>query len=357
MLVSLVLLCAAAAGDGPAVPAPAPDPVEKALAEGREKGRPVFLEFTLASSGWCREMDREVSADPAVAAFRDANFVVCRVDAGAGEGPRLREAWGVDGYPTFVFLSPDGKEAERHVGSLSKEEFLALLEDERAGNTYEALPGKIERSPEDGSLRVAYGRRLLFRNLVPEARREFEKAVALDPEDARPWTPDARLRLALIEAQERHSPAPVLAFLEKYGDSPAGPEAQRQMIRHHLRKKDLAAAMGRMGLLEAKGALGLRQRCQYATLLAVEGKDAAGALAIAEDAARKDPEDVRPRMARAFALSALGRHDEAVEAAREAVGKAPEDLRSEGEGMVRRIEEARDEAKEKGKAAADGAEE
>lgn len=291
-------------------------------------------------------MDQEVLTDPAVAGECNGGFIYLKVNAARGEGPGLVEKHAVEGFPTFVFLGPDGAEVDRQVGYVAKDEFLPLLKDVRAGNTLAALPGKIEKAPEDGALRAAYGKALLRRDRAPEAREHLEKAVALDPREANPSTAESLLALAFLRAMEEHSAAPVRAFLEKHPDGPLAVRAHRALVMNLLQDGDTKGAMASMDFLEGKGALEGQQRCHYAFLLATERKDGAKALAIADDERKKAPEAIHPPMARAFALSALGRHDEAVEQARKALEKAPEDAKGEGEGFLKRLEQARDEAKE-----------
>lgn len=346
MLATLVLLCAAVGGEGAALRL-REGPLEKVLQEAKEQDRPVLLELDREGPGGPGPMDREVLADAEVVAFCNGNFVVYRVDPGKGEGPALREKYGAAGDRTFVLLGPDGAVLDRQVGGAPREEFLALLKDIRAGNTFEALPGRIGKAPEDGALRLSYGRALLRRERTAEAREQFEKAVALDPEDAEAGTVEARMALAFLDAEARDSAEPLKAFAAKYAASPWAVPVHRALVRRSMGSHDLDGALASMAFLEDRGVLDLKQRCHYAFLLATEKKEGAKALAIAEDAAKRSPDEVYPLMARAFALSALGRHEEAVATAKEAVEKAPPEMKQEGQGFVERITKARDEAKAK----------
>lgn len=63
--------------------------------------------------GYCRKLDRETLADPAVkAAIKDDGFVKVYEE----ESPEVIRALGVDGYPTTVFLDRQCKEVHRADG-------------------------------------------------------------------------------------------------------------------------------------------------------------------------------------------------------------------------------------------------
>src|SRR5438552_8812148 len=76
--------------------------------------RPILLYVGADDCRWCAVMDREVYGDQALAAMLDSLFVPVRVDR--DERPDLAQRYsaavhllaGLRGYPTTVFLTPDG---------------------------------------------------------------------------------------------------------------------------------------------------------------------------------------------------------------------------------------------------------
>ena len=111
-------------------PTPKPDPdetveltwtedLDQAEALAAETGRSLLLNFSgSAWCGYCWALDEEIFSTPQFKAFADENLVLVLIDF-----PRDKEQPGdlkyrneqlalryrVDGYPTLVFLSPDGK--------------------------------------------------------------------------------------------------------------------------------------------------------------------------------------------------------------------------------------------------------
>jgi len=70
-------------------------------------GKPVLLSIVAGWSAACREMDAEVFAAPAVAAAVQAHAVPVRVDADLR--PDIADRYGLGGWPTTVWLTPDGE--------------------------------------------------------------------------------------------------------------------------------------------------------------------------------------------------------------------------------------------------------
>lgn len=69
--------------------------------------RPILLALMTAWSPECREMDATTYAEPRIAANIDEDFVPIRVDA--DRQPRVRERYNMGGFPSTVFLTPDGE--------------------------------------------------------------------------------------------------------------------------------------------------------------------------------------------------------------------------------------------------------
>ena len=79
---------------------------EAAFAEAADADVPVLLSL---SASWCRpchEMDAETFAEPRIAANVNDDFVPIRVDV--DRRPRVRDRYNMGGFPSTVFLTPDG---------------------------------------------------------------------------------------------------------------------------------------------------------------------------------------------------------------------------------------------------------
>lgn len=68
---------------------------------------PVLLSLTATWCDHCHEMDAETYAEPRIAANVNDSFVPVRVDI--DRYPRIRDRYNMGGFPSTVFLAPDGR--------------------------------------------------------------------------------------------------------------------------------------------------------------------------------------------------------------------------------------------------------
>ncbi len=80
-----------------------PEPFE--IADRASK--PILLSLSATWCSWCHEMDRETYSEPRIAANINDGFVPVRVDV--DRQPRVRERYNMGGFPSTVFLTPDGE--------------------------------------------------------------------------------------------------------------------------------------------------------------------------------------------------------------------------------------------------------
>ena len=69
-------------------------------------GKPVLLSLVTPWAEECAEMDETTYAEPRIAANINDGFVPVRVDA--DRNPRVRERYNMGGFPSTVFLTPEG---------------------------------------------------------------------------------------------------------------------------------------------------------------------------------------------------------------------------------------------------------
>jgi YHS domain-containing protein/thiol-disulfide isomerase/thioredoxin len=99
---------------------------ERAMAEARAAGRPLWVQFTGPWCGYCRRMEHEVFTRPEVAGLARARFVPVLVQADDREDLVARFA--VAGLPATIVLSPSGAVLARHEGFADASAFRALLD-------------------------------------------------------------------------------------------------------------------------------------------------------------------------------------------------------------------------------------
>ena len=99
--------------------------LDSAMTEAAESRKRVLVEFHHALNDDCRKMDREVFTDPEVEDLLDRHFVPVRLDS-VVHRERARQL-GVQVYPTFFVLRPDGTVAGSRAGRLDTDRLRAFL--------------------------------------------------------------------------------------------------------------------------------------------------------------------------------------------------------------------------------------
>ena len=99
---------------------------EEALAEARQKGKPLLIDFFGIWCPPCNELDEVVFSSPEFEK-QSAGFVKLKLDSDSPESWSLKTRYKVAGYPTVVFTSPDGKEISRIVGFRNEQVFLGYM--------------------------------------------------------------------------------------------------------------------------------------------------------------------------------------------------------------------------------------
>ena len=98
----------------------------EAVAQADTEGKTLIVDVYAEWCPPCKFMTANIFPSEKVESL-NKNFLLYKLDAEKGEGPKLAKEWNVRGYPTFVFIK-NGKEISRHVGgSKTPEDFVATV--------------------------------------------------------------------------------------------------------------------------------------------------------------------------------------------------------------------------------------
>lgn len=128
---------------------------QQAFAAAAHLDRPILLAVSAPWCRWCHEMDANAYSDPGIAAHLNDGFVPVRVDA--DRNPRVRDRYTTGGFPSTVFLTPEGR-VIAGAGHLETDGLRRVLETVRerwraAGGDAGTIPRALrDQSPPGGSL-------------------------------------------------------------------------------------------------------------------------------------------------------------------------------------------------------------
>ncbi|MCF8041805.1 MAG: thioredoxin family protein [Desulfarculaceae bacterium] len=99
---------------------------DAALAAQKTQDKPMLIYFHLPYCYRCKEMKIKVYKQAAVIEKLNSEFIAAKVDV--EKNPAPAKLYNSDYTPSYVFLSPAGKEVYRHKGVMGMESFLGMLD-------------------------------------------------------------------------------------------------------------------------------------------------------------------------------------------------------------------------------------
>jgi thiol-disulfide isomerase/thioredoxin len=96
------------------------------LEKAQKENKPIFIDAFAEWCGPCKKMDREVFVASSVGEVYNAKFINVKIDMEKGEGPELAKKYGIQAYPSYLFLDTDGGMLHRSVGYQQPDAFIEL---------------------------------------------------------------------------------------------------------------------------------------------------------------------------------------------------------------------------------------
>ncbi|WEK19930.1 MAG: thioredoxin fold domain-containing protein [Candidatus Pedobacter colombiensis] len=94
------------------------------LALAKKEHKVIFFDAYTSWCGPCKMMAKDVFTKDNVADMFNQTFLNVKFDMEKGEGPALKDKYGVSAFPTYLFINGDGEVIHKIVGSMSAPEFI-----------------------------------------------------------------------------------------------------------------------------------------------------------------------------------------------------------------------------------------
>ena len=157
--------------------------LEDALKETKKNQKIIMIDIFAEWCMPCRELDETVfSRDDVAQALIDV--ITIRVDGDTDKGMELIEKYNVTGFPTVLFLDPDGEEIDRISGYVSADEFILTVSEFQAGiGTLLALEKQLLQNPDNLDLRMECGERFALKGAKKKAVEHLSWVIEEDSEN------------------------------------------------------------------------------------------------------------------------------------------------------------------------------
>ncbi|MCK4659600.1 MAG: thioredoxin family protein [Phycisphaerae bacterium] len=142
--------------------------LEESLNKAKAQKKLVFVDFYASWCMPCKMMDATTYKDPKVVDFLKQQVIALKIDA--EKQVKLAGKYHVNGFPTLVFLKPDGTIAEIVSTFLDAESFLQLAKDAIAGrDMLTRFKQGLSKSPDDPILHALTANALVSRGQHKQA--------------------------------------------------------------------------------------------------------------------------------------------------------------------------------------------
>lgn len=101
---------------------------EKALKKAKKQNKLIFLDCYTKWCGFCKVLDNHVFTVDTVADFYNERFINIRMDMEEGIGPSLQKKYGINAYPTLLFIDAEENMVDCRVGFAEHLELIDLAQ-------------------------------------------------------------------------------------------------------------------------------------------------------------------------------------------------------------------------------------
>jgi len=107
---------------------------DEIVAKAKREKKVIFLDCYTTWCGPCKQMANTVFTKPEVAEYFNSTFINAKFDMEKGEGIELKQKFGVNAYPTYVYIDVTGEVINTIVGSMPAGEFLERTKEGLSSN-------------------------------------------------------------------------------------------------------------------------------------------------------------------------------------------------------------------------------
>jgi len=101
--------------------------LESVLSRAKRENKIVFIDFMASWCGPCKIMSQKVFTNATIGELFNKKFINCKIDGDKNKD--LSDKYGIKGFPTLLWLSPEGKEIRRIIGATSQDNLYKVAKE------------------------------------------------------------------------------------------------------------------------------------------------------------------------------------------------------------------------------------
>lgn len=131
---------------------------ENVLSLAQRENKMIFIHCYAVWCGPCKMMERNIYPDSAAGVFFNTHFINVKFDMEKPYGLRIRETYGVKGFPTLLFLNFRGELIHRSIGATSNaQELIQKGQVALSGNnTFRSVEEKVKQGDRSAATLLEY---------------------------------------------------------------------------------------------------------------------------------------------------------------------------------------------------------
>ena len=159
--------------------------LEEVKQKAQATNKPIYLDAYTTWCGPCKWMDKEVFTDTTVGNYYNTHFVNYKLDMEKGEGIELRKQYGINTFPTMLYLQADGTLMYKAIGARAPASFLALGETAlNPDNHLGALQKRYEAGERAPTFLKQYAKALINADEIAKATEIAAMYLSKQPNEA-----------------------------------------------------------------------------------------------------------------------------------------------------------------------------
>ena len=118
---------------------------QEALEKTSKENKILFIDGYADWCAPCKKMENTVFKEKQVGDYFDKNLIAIKVDVEKGEGPRIKEKYGIEGLPGYVFIDGNDEVVYRFSAAMPTDEFMKEV---KSAVAYAKDPNSLGRLKE-----------------------------------------------------------------------------------------------------------------------------------------------------------------------------------------------------------------